>query len=84
LRTIQIPTFSYSYDKSEKILTYQWKNCVKGFDMSLHFKYLDKGFDFLPADYTPQKRLIKVENFDPVAFGEAIKHQYYVELNVEK
>ncbi len=84
LRTIQIPTFSYSYDKNEKILTYQWKNCVKGFDMPLHFKYLDKGFDFLPADYTPQKRLIKVENFDPVAFGEAIKHQYYVELNVEK
>ncbi len=83
LRTIQIPVFSYSYDKKEKILTYQWKNCVKGFDQPLHFKYEGQQFDFLPADYIPQKRLIKLDNFNENAFGEAIKRLYYVQINNE-
>ncbi len=79
LRTIQIPTFSYSYDSKEKILTYQWKNCVKGFDQPLHFKYQGQNFDFLPADYIPQKRLIKLENFNAINFGNAINRLYYVQ-----
>lgn len=83
LRTIQIPVFSYSYDKKEKILTYQWKNCVKGFDLPLHFKYEGQQFDFLPADYIPQKRLIKLDNFNETVFGEAIKRLYYVQINNE-
>jgi aminopeptidase N len=83
LRTIQIPVFSFSYDKKEKILTYQWKNCVKGFDQPLHFKYEGQQFDFLPADYIPQKRLIKLDNFNETAFGEAIKRLYYVQINNE-
>ena len=83
LRTIQIPVFSYSYDQKEKILTYQWKNCVKGFDQPLHFKYEGQQFDFLPADYIPQKRLIKLDNFNENAFGEAIKRLYYVQINNE-
>ena len=83
LRTVQIPVFSYSYDKKEKILTYQWKNCVKGFDQPLHFKYEGQQFDFLPADYIPQKRLIKLDNFNETAFGEAIKRLYYVQINNE-
>ena len=87
LRTIQIPVFSYSYDKKEKILTYQWKNCVKGFDQPLHFKYEGQQFDYLPADYIPQKRLIKLDNFNPVHFGDAINRLYYItsecEVNLE-
>ena len=83
LRTVQIPVFSFSYDKKEKILTYQWKNCVKGFDQPLHFKYEGQQFDFLPADYIPQKRLIKLDNFNETAFGEAIKRLYYVQINNE-
>ena len=83
LRTIQIPTFSYSYDSKEKILTYQWKNCVKGFDQPLHFKYQGQNFDFLPADYIPQKRLIKLENFNEADFGEAVKRLYYVQIKNE-
>jgi aminopeptidase N len=87
LRTVQIPVFSYSYDKKEKILTYQWKNCVKGFDQPLHFKYEGQQFDFLPADYIPQKRLIKLDNFNPVHFGDAINRLYYItsecEVNLE-
>jgi aminopeptidase N len=83
LRTVQIPVFSFSYDKKEKILTYQWKNCVNGFDQPLHFKYLGQQFDFLPADYVPQKRLIKLDNFNETAFGEAIKRLYYVQINNE-
>ena len=79
LRTIQIPTFSYSYDSKEKILTYQWKNCIKGFDQPLHFKYQGQNFDFLPADYFPQKRLIKLENFNAINFGDAITRLYYVQ-----
>ncbi len=85
LRTIQIPTFSYSYDSKEKILTYQWKNCIKGFDQPLHFKFQGQQFDFLPADYIPQKRLIKLENFNAINFGNAINRLYYVqsEFNID-
>ena len=83
LRTVQIPVFSYSYDKKEKILTYQWKNCVKGFDQPLHFIYQGQQFDFLPADYIPQKRLIKIDNFNETAFGEAIKRLYYVQISID-
>ena len=83
LRNIQIPVFAYSYDKKEKILTYQWKNCVNGFNLPLHFKYEGQQFDFLPADYIPQKRLIKLDNFNEAAFGDAIKRLYYVQINNE-
>ena len=84
LRTIQIPNFRYSYDKKEKILTYQWKNCVNGFDMPLHFKYQGIPFDFLPVDYIPQKRLIKLEHFNEAEFGDAIKKWYYVQTSIEQ
>jgi aminopeptidase N len=83
LRTIQIPIFTFSYDQKEKILTYQWKNCVNGFDMPLHFNYQGKHFEFLPSDYQPQKRLIKLDAFDANAFAEEIKKQYYVGINIE-
>ena len=78
LRTIQIPTFSYSYDEKEKLLTYQWKTCVAGFDMPLNFKFEGADFTLLPSDYQPQKRLIKLAHFDTKAFADAIKRQYYV------
>jgi aminopeptidase N len=84
LRTIQIPTFSYSYDEKEKILTYQYKNCINGFNMPLHFSYQNQSFDFLPLDYTPQKRLVKLEKFDKAEFGKAIEQLYYVQINIEK
>jgi len=83
LRTIQIPIFTFSYDQKEKILTYQWKNCVTGFDMPLHFNYQGKHFEFLPSDYQPQKRLIKLDSFDANAFAQEIKKQYYVETSIE-
>ena len=83
LRTTQIPNFVYSYDKKEKILTYQWKNCINGFNQELHFKYQGQQFDFLPADYIPQKRLIKSDNFNAVNFGDAIKRLYYVQSEFE-
>jgi aminopeptidase N len=84
LRTIQIPNFRYSYDNKEKILTYQWKNCVNGFDMPLHFIYQGLPFDFLPVDYIPQKRLIKLEHFNEAEFGDAIKKWYYVQTSIEQ
>ena len=83
LRTIQVPVFAYSYDEKEKILTYQWKNCIAGFDMPLHFTYLGKEFSFLPTDYTPQKRLIKLDQFNPIEFGNLIKKLYYVQISIE-
>jgi aminopeptidase N len=83
LRTIQVPVFAYSYDEKEKILTYQWKNCIAGFDMPLHFTYLGKEFSFLPSDYTPQKRLIKLDQFNPIDFGNLIKQLYYVQISLE-
>ncbi len=84
LRTIQIPTFAYSYDEKEKILTYQWKTCVNGFNMPLHFNYQGSAFTLLPSDYQPQKRLIKLEKFNATEFGEAIRNWYYVQINQEK
>ncbi|MEN9382511.1 MAG: hypothetical protein RI940_1394 [Bacteroidota bacterium] len=83
LRTIQIPVLSLHYDEREKILTYQYKNCINGFNLPLHFNYQNKTFDFLPLDYTPQKRLIKLDNFDIIAFGKAIEQLYYVQIKME-
>lgn len=83
LRTIQIPVLSLHYDEREKILTYQYKNCINGFNMPLHFNYQNQSFDFLPLDYTPQKRLIKLDKFDIVAFGKAIEQLYYVQIKME-
>jgi hypothetical protein len=56
---------------------------VKGFDQPLHFIYQGQQFDFLPADYIPQKRLIKIDNFNETAFGEAIKRLYYVQISID-
>ena len=74
---------SLSYEEREKILTYQYKNCINGFNMPLHFNYQDQTFDFLPSDYTPQKRLIKLDKFDKAAFGKAIEQLYYVQIKME-
>jgi len=83
LRTTQIPILSLSYDEREKILTYQYKNCINGFNMPLHFNYQNQAFDFLPLDYTPQKRLIKLDKFDKAEFGKAIEQLYYVQIKME-
>jgi aminopeptidase N len=84
LRTIQIPVFAIKFDEKEHILTYQWKNCIAGFNMPLHFNYQEQHFEFLPADYQPQKRLIKLNQFDIKAFAEEVKKQYYVEVVIEQ
>ena len=80
LRTIQIPVFSYSYNEKEKILTYQYKNCVTGFNLPLHFNYLGKKYSFMPMDYQPQQRLIKDPYFNLQDFVKTIETQYYVRL----
>jgi aminopeptidase N len=80
LRTIQIPSFAYSYDEKEKILTYQWKNCVAGFNMPIYLDFQGKSYEFLPADYQPQKRLIKEANFDVKAFTDRIQKLYLVKI----
>ena len=80
LRTIQIPVFSYSYNEKEKILTYQYKNCVNGFNLPLHFNYLGKKYSFMPMDYQPQQRLIQDPNFNLQDFVKTIESQYYLRL----
>jgi aminopeptidase N len=80
LRTIQIPVFSYSYNEKEKILTYEYKNCVTGFNLPLHFNYLDKKYSFMPMDYQPQQRLIQDANFNLQDFVKTIESQYYIRL----
>ena len=80
LRTTQIPVFSYSYNEKEKILTYQYKNCVTGFNLPLHFNYLDKKYSFMPMDYQPQQRLIQDPNFNLQNFVKTIESQYYIKL----
>jgi aminopeptidase N len=83
LRTTQIPQFVYQYDANEKVLTYQWKNCVAGFNLPLHFKYLGTQYDFMPLDFQPQMRLIKDPNFNLKEFVKTIQQLYYVELKEE-
>jgi aminopeptidase N len=80
LRTTQIPVFSYSYNEKEKILTYQYKNCVTGFNLPLHFSYLNKKYSFMPMDYQPQQRLIQDPNFNLQEFIKTIESQYYIRL----
>jgi aminopeptidase N len=84
LRTIQIPVFSYSYNEKEKILTYQYKNCVTGFNLPLHFNYLSKNYSFMPMDYQPQQRLIQDPNFNLNDFVKTIENQYYLRLEQVK
>jgi aminopeptidase N len=84
LRTIQIPVFSYNYNEKEKILTYQYKNCVTGFNLPLHFNYLGKNYSFMPMDYQPQQRLIQDSNFNLQDFVKTIESQYYIRLEEVK
>jgi len=80
LRTTQIPVLSYHYNEKEKIFTYEWKDCVSGFNLPLHFDYLGKKYSLLPMDYQPQQRLIKEANFNVQDFVKTIESQYYIRL----
>jgi len=80
LRTTQIPSLSLNYDEKEKILTYQYKNCITGFNQPLKFNCQGTKFEFLPLDYQPQKRLIKMDHFDTKAFADSIKRLYYMDV----
>ncbi len=80
LRTIQIPVLSYHYNEKEKIFTYEWKDCVTGFNLPLHFSYLGKNYSFMPMDYQPQQRLIKEPNFNLQDFVKMIESLYYIKL----
>jgi hypothetical protein len=61
-------------------LTYQFKNCVAGFNLPLHFNYLGKKYSFMPMDYQPQQRLIQDPNFNLQDFVKTIESQYYIVL----
>ena len=80
LRTTQIPVLNYSYNEKEKIFTYEYKNCVTGFNLPLHFSYLGKKYSFMPMDYQPQQRLIQEPNFNLQDFVKTIESQYYIKL----
>ncbi len=80
LRTTQIPVLNYRYDEKEKIFTYEWKDCVTGFNLPLHFSYLGKKYSFMPMDYQPQQRLIQEPNFNLNDFVKTIESQYYIRL----
>ncbi len=80
LRTTQIPVLNYSYNEKERIFTYEYKNCVTGFNLPLHFIYLGKKYSFMPMDYQPQQRLIQEPNFNLQDFVKTIESQYYIKL----
>lgn len=83
LRTTQIPKLVFQYDQKEKILTYEWKNCIKGFNLPIHVNYQDKLESLMPLDFQPKKRLIQQERFDINAFSKAIEQLYYVKIIIE-
>ena len=78
LRNPQMPTFNYNYDSSQKILTYQYKNCVVGFNLPIKVSYNNTVVELLPMDYEPKKRLIKIDNFNIDNFIKAIQENYYL------
>ena len=84
LRNTQIPTFNYQYDSTEKILTYQYKNCVVGFNLPINVFYNKTLLSLLPMDYEPKKRLIKIDNFNIKEFVKLIQDKYYVKLEESK
>lgn len=83
LRTTQIPTFVYQYDEKEKILTYQWKNCIVGFNLPISINYKGKKYQLSPMDYIPQKKLITQTDFDIKEFTKLINRWYYVNTSLE-
>ena len=83
LRNTQIPSFVYQYDEKEKILTYQWKNCVVGFNLPLALTYKGKKYQLSPMDYIPQKKLITQSDFDIKEFVKLINRLYYVNSSIE-
>jgi len=84
LRNTQIPSLVYQYDDKEKILTYQWKNCVVGFNLPIAFNYNGKKYQLSPMDYIPQKKLITQADFDIKEFVKLINRLYYVNTTIEK
>ena len=83
LRTTQIPQLVLQYDIKEKILTYEWKNCIKGFNLPVHINYQEKMESLMPLDFQPKKRLIQQSTFDINHFAKAIEQLYYVKTVVE-
>jgi len=83
LRTTQIPQLVLQYDTKEKILTYEWKNCIKGFNLPVHINYQEKMESLMPLDFQPKKRLIQQSTFDINHFAKAIEQLYYVKTVVE-
>lgn len=83
LRTTQMPQLVMHYDKEEHVLTYEWKNCIKGFNLPIHVNYQNKLESLMPLDYQPKKRLITANNFDINAFANAIEKLYYAKIVVE-
>ena len=83
LRNTQIPSLVYQYDEKEKILTYQWKNCVVGFNLPLALNYKGKKYQLSPMDYIPQKKLITQSDFDIKEFVKLINRLYYVTTSIE-
>jgi aminopeptidase N len=84
LRNTQIPSLVYQYDEKENILTYQWKNCVVGFNLPLALNYKGKKYQLSPMDYIPQKKLITQADFDIKEFVKLINRLYYVNTTIEK
>ena len=84
LRTTQIPIFNYYYDSTQKIFTYQYKNCVVGFNLPINVVYKNNAISLLPMDYESKKRLIKIDNFNVKEFVKLIQDKYYVKLEESK
>ena len=84
LRTTQIPVFSYTIDRIEKLLTYQWRNCVPGFDLPLNFNYFGNQISLRPIEFVPQKISFKNESFDIDEFIKELELMYYVKAVEER
>ncbi|MGI9138181.1 MAG: M1 family metallopeptidase [Sediminibacterium sp.] len=83
LRSSQIPTFTYQFDEKEKILTYQWKNCIVGFNLPLNINYKGKKYQLSPLDYIPQKKLITQSDFNIQEFVKLLNRLFYVNISTE-
>ncbi len=78
LKTIQIPTFSYSFHDS--VFRYRWENCIKNFSMSVRITLDGKNFQLLSP--STEWQTSKVAITSPIDFH--VDRNFYITVSENK
>ncbi len=78
LKTIQIPTLSYSFQDS--IFQYRWENCIKDFSMPVRITFDGKNYEFIFP--SPQWQTFKVSTTSSKGFH--VDRNFYITVSENK